>query len=61
MWMTVSAPFSQRGGRTRQRYLEEEVEAKQSDAGDDGEASGVSTGDGLWDVGSVLRGERRPR
>lgn len=37
------------------RYLKEEVEAKQGDAGDDGEASSISTGDGLWYVGSVLR------
>lgn len=43
------------------RYLKEEVEAKQGDAGDDGEASSISTGDGLWYVGSVLRGEPRTR
>ena len=42
-------------------YLEEEVEAKQSDAGDDGEASSISTGDGLGNVRPVLRGDQRQR
>lgn len=36
------------------RYLEEEVESKQSAAGDDGKPGGVSTGDGLGHVGRVL-------
>lgn len=48
-------------GYEAHRYLKEEVEAKQGDAGDDGEASSISTGDGLWYVGSVLRGEPRTR
>lgn len=45
--------------RKRKKDLEEEVEAKQSAAGDDGEPGGVATRDGLWHVRPVLeRGDR---
>lgn len=40
-------------------YLEEEVETKQSAAGDDGKPGRISTGDGLWHVGSILGGEMK--
>lgn len=38
--------------------LEEEVEAKQSAAGDDGKPGGVTTRDGLGHVRAVLERER---
>lgn len=47
------------GLRKPPSYLEEEVEAKQSAAGDDGKPGRVSTGDGLWHVRSILGGEMK--
>lgn len=47
------------GGRRGKTDLEEEVEAKQSAAGDDGEPGGVAARDGLGHVRRVLaRGDR---
>lgn len=47
-----------RRARETPTHLEEQVEPKQSAAGDDGEAGSVPAGDGLWHVGRVLRGSR---
>lgn len=55
----ICAWYEWRGAQDILSYLEEEVEAKQSAAGDDGKPSGILTCDGLWHVWSILGGDKK--